>query len=473
MILIYYIIYIINVICVREVCGLSKSVFRSVALLLVLAALLVMMLTRLDLIIAAVNELIGVLTPFLVGFIVAYVLNIPYTFFMNRAFVFMDKPPEERKGRLDEFLARLRKPLSLILSFAILFAAVFLLLSIIIPQITSSIQGVIDNFGIYYSSFQQWVFGIAARFGFKTETMSELFASINEFIAQYTGGDITDASGMIDVGNILSGIMNYLFPHIFDFTKNLYNVIYNVILSLVVSIYYLANKEMLMNQVKKITYSIVPQKYLGRVMRTVDICNNKVGKFLYGKIIDSMIIGLLCFIVLKIVGIDYAVLLSVFVGVTNIIPFFGPIIGAIPGVVLLVMIDPIQALIFMIIIIVLQQLDGNLIGPKILGDQLGISGFWIMFSVLVGGGLFGFLGLLLSVPIFAVIYLIVGEKVNGRLVTLGYATEDNVRVDPLPKVAYEDGHIIADDDDDDELMFVEEELPEEHLDDADSAQEDY
>ncbi len=440
---------------------MSKSVFRSVALLLVLAAVLVMVLTRLDILIAAFNEVLGVLTPFIVGFIIAYVLNIPYTFFMNRAFRVLDKPIDERKGRLDEFLAKLRKPLSLILSFAILFAVVILLLSIIIPQITNSIQGVVDNFGIYYSSFQQWVFKVAARFGFQTETMSDVFASINEFIAQYTGGDITDASGMIDVGTIVSGITNYLFPHIFDFTKNLYSFIYNVILSIVVSVYYLANKEMLINQIKKVTYTVVPQKYLGRVLRTVDLCNNKVGRFLYGKIIDSTIIGILCFIVLKIFGIEYAVLLSVFVGVTNIIPFFGPIIGAIPGVVLLLMIDPLQALTFIIIVIVLQQVDGNIIGPKILGDQLGISGFWIMFSVLVGGGLFGFMGLLLSVPIFAVIYLIVGEKVNDRLVRLGFATQQSVRVDPLPQVAYEDGHIIADDDEEDEILFVEEEdIPE-------------
>ncbi len=430
-------------------------------MLLVLAAVLVMILTRLDLLIAAINKFFAVLTPFIVGFIISYVLNIPYTFFMNRAFKKLDKAPDERKGKLDEFLAKLRKPLSLILSFAIFFAVIILLLSIIIPQITSSIQGVVDNFGAYYASFQEWVFSVAARFGFKTETMSELFASINEFIAQYTGGDITDASGMIDVGTIVSGITNYLFPHIFDFTKNVYSFFYNVILSIVVSIYYLANKEMLINQVKKVSYTLIPQKYLGRVLRTVDLCNNKVGKFLYGKMIDSMIIGLLCFVVLKIFGIEYAVLLSVFVGVTNIIPFFGPIIGAIPGVILLLMINPLQALTFIVIVIVIQQLDGNIIGPKILGDQLGISGFWIMFSVLVGGGLFGFMGLLLSVPIFAVIYLIIGEKVNGRLVTLGFATEEGVRSDPLPQVAYEDGRIIADDDDDEELIFVEEDVSDE------------
>lgn len=426
---------------------MSKGTFKSILSLIAFAGILVLVLTRLDIIITIINDIFKVLTPFLVGFVLAYVLNIPYLFFMNKAFVFMDKEPAKIKNRGDEFLVKLRKPLSLILTYVILFAVVVLLLSIIIPQITNSLQGVIDNFEIYYVSFQEWVFKVAAKFGFEYEFMSEMFEDLNSFIQQHlgAGSSTEDSSSLFDLNNIIQGITNYLFPHIFDFTKNVYNLVYNFLLSVIVSIYYLANKETLMNQVKKITYAVVPQKYLGRVLRTVDICNNKVGKFLYGKIIDSTIIGLLCFIVLRIVGIEYAVLLSVFVGVTNIIPFFGPIIGAIPGVVLLVMIDPIQALVFGIIVIVIQQLDGNFIGPKILGNQLGISGFWIMFSVLVGGGMFGFMGMLMGVPVFAVIYQICGEKVNGRLVKLGFATEQNVRVDPLPRVAYEDGHIVADD----------------------------
>ncbi|MBQ2603781.1 MAG: AI-2E family transporter [Acutalibacteraceae bacterium] len=434
---------------------MSKGTFRSILSLIAFAAIMVLLLTRLDIFVTVVKHIFKVLTPFLVGFVLAYVLNIPYMFFMNKAFVFMDIEPKQIKNKADEFLVKLRKPLSLIITYSILFAVIVFLLSIIIPQITNSLQGVIDNFGVYYTSFQEWVFKVAARFGFEYEFMSDIFADINSFIAQYTGGSSSEAANIVDLNTIVQGLTNYLFPHIFDFTKNVYNVFYNFIISVIISIYYLANKETLMNQIKKITYSLVPQKFLGRVLRTVDICNNKVGKFLYGKLIDSTILGLLCFIVLQIFGIEYAVLLSVFVGVTNIIPFFGPIIGAIPGVILLVMINPIQALIFGIIIIVLQQIDGNFIGPKILGNQLGISGFWIMFSVLVGAGLFGFVGMLLGVPVFAVIYQICGEKVNNRLVKLGFATEANVRVDPLPRVAYEDGHIVADDEDDDEEWFVE------------------
>ena len=429
---------------------MSKGTFRSILSLIAFAAIMVLLLTRLDIFITVVQNIFKVLTPFLVGFVLAYVLNIPYMFFMTKAFGFMEIEPKNIKNKGDEFLVKLRKPLSLIITYAILFAVIVFLLSIIIPQITNSLQGVIDNFGVYYTSFQEWVFKVAARFGFEYEFMSDIFADMNYLIAQYTCGSTSEnTSNIVDLNTIVQGITGYLFPHIFDFTKNVYNVFYNFIISVIVSIYYLANKETLINQIKKITYVVVPQKFLGRVLRTVDICNNKVGKFLYGKLIDSTILGLLCFIVLQIVGIEYAVLLSVFVGVTNIIPFFGPIIGAIPGVILLVMIDPLQALIFGIIIIVLQQLDGNFIGPKILGNQLGISGFWIMFSVLVGAGLFGFVGMLLGVPVFAVIYQICGEKVNNRLVKLGFATEENVRAEPLPRVAYEDGHIVADDEDED------------------------
>lgn len=443
---------------------MSKSVFKSIMSLIAFAGVLVLLLTRLEYIAIVFNKCISVLTPFLVGFVIAYVLNIPYIFFMNKAFKFMDKPEEQREGRIDEFFFKLRKPLSLIMAYTILFAVIIFLLSIMIPQITNSVQGVIDNFGVYYTSFQDWVFKVAAKFGFEYEFMSDIFADINSLIAQYTGSAAASENSLVSQGTVLTSVTNYLFPHIFDFTKNLYNVVYNSTLSIIVSIYYLANKETLMNQIKKITYSAVPQRHLGKVLRIVDLSNNMVGKFLYGKIIDSTIIGLLCFISMKICNLEYAVLLSVIVGFTNIIPFFGPIIGAIPGAVLLVMIDPIQALIFAIIIIILQQFDGNFLGPKILGDQLGISGFWIMFSVLIGGGLFGFMGLLLSVPIFAVVYLLLGEKVNDRLVRLGYATAENVRVDPLPKVAYEDGHIIAEDEGY-EIIFDEEDDDEEFYED--------
>lgn len=426
---------------------MSKGTFKAIMLLITFAGVLVLVLTRLDILISAFSKLLSVLTPFIIGFAVSYIVNKPYMFFYTKAFASMDCSDMENPTKAEKFLSNARKPLSLFVSFALVIAIITLLLGIIIPQVSNSLQSVFENFGEYYTSFQAWVIGIAEKFGFKYEFVSDIFADLNEFIADYTGGDANNA---FDINSILQGFANFFFPQLLDITKNVYTVLYNTLLSFVVSIYLLGNKETLMNQCKKVAYAVIPQKPLGKVLRIVDLCNNKVGQFIYGKIIDSAIIGLLCFIGLTIIGIDYALLLSVFVSVFNIIPFFGPIIGAVPGVVLLLMVSPLDALWFVIFIIVLQQVDGNIIGPKILGNTVGISGFWIMFSVLVGGGLFGFIGMLLGVPVFAVAYCLIGEKINDRIVRLGYLPEDRVRIDPLPNIAYEDGHILWADEDDDE-----------------------
>lgn len=420
---------------------MTKATFKAIMWLIAFAAALVLLLTRLDLIVLIFNQIVSVLSPFLIGFAIAYVVNIPFTFFYNKAFAGMDKTNKVNRNKWDVFVSRLRTPLSLLVSFALFFSIIALLLGIVIPQVSESLQGFFDNFNTYYISFQEFVFGVAGKFGLKYDVMSDVFADINQLIAQYTGTG-TNATDAFEINNIIQKFADFFFPHLFDITKNIYTVVYNFLISIIVAIYYLANKKMLVNQCKKICYALIPQKHLGKVMRIADLCNNMVGKFLYGKMIDSVIIGIICFIGLSILRIDYALLLSVFVAVTNMIPFFGPIIGAIPGVVILLLTSPIDAVWFVLFVIVLQQFDGNYLGPKILGDSIGISGFWIMVSVLVGGGLFGFVGLLLGVPVFAVIYFLVGEKINDRLVRLGYLSADKVRVDPLPKVAYEDGHII-------------------------------
>ena len=151
------------------------------------------------------------------------------------------------------------------------------------------------------------------------------------------------------------------------------------------------------------------------IIHTARKSNEIFGGFISGKIIDSLIIGLLCYIGLVILNMPYTILVSVIVGVTNVIPFFGPYIGAVPSIIIIALDNPIKGLYFAIFILVLQQLDGNVIGPKILGDSTGLSPFWVVFAIIIGGGLFGFAGMLLGVPTFAVIYYIAGEAVGSRL----------------------------------------------------------
>ena len=170
-----------------------------------------------------------------------------------------------------------------------------------------------------------------------------------------------------------------------------------------IAIYLLTSKETFIGQGKKIVYTLLPPKYGNIMVHVMRVSNQMFGGFISGKILDSAIIGVICYIGLMILRVPYSLLVAVIVGVTNIIPFFGPFIGAVPSVILIALADPIKGLYFLIFVVVLQQVDGNIIGPKILGDSTGLSAFWVVFAILVGGGLFGFMGMTLGVPTFAFI----------------------------------------------------------------------
>ncbi len=187
------------------------------------------------------------------------------------------------------------------------------------------------------------------------------------------------------------------------------------IIGFIVAIYLLISKETFIAQTRKVMYAIFPKNVGKSILRVSARINSTLSGFLSGKLVDSFIIGTICFIVMRIFSWDFAVLISVIIGVTNIIPFFGPFFGAIPSALLLLMAAPKQVIPFVIFIIILQQVDGNIIGPKILGDSTGLSPFWVMFAIFVGGGLFGFAGMLLGVPIFAVVYELFREFVEYLL----------------------------------------------------------
>ena len=209
----------------------------------------------------------------------------------------------------------------------------------------------------------------------------------------------------------MNEVMGRLTNGVIDFVSEIFNALIGVI----VSIYVLYSKETFGRQCKKMTYALLNPSHANVVLHITQKANDIFGGFLIGKIIDSAIIGVLCFIGLSFLNMPYTMLVSVIVGVTNVIPFFGPYIGAIPSTLLILLANPIKGIYFLIFILLLQQLDGNFIGPKILGNSTGLSSFWVIFSILLGGGLFGFLGMLLGVPTFAVIYYIIELIIDGRL----------------------------------------------------------
>jgi predicted PurR-regulated permease PerM len=200
--------------------------------------------------------------------------------------------------------------------------------------------------------------------------------------------------------------------------------VYNLVIGIIVSVYLLSNREAFIASAKRILYSILSVDTAKRFLNVLRFADRTFIGFINGKLLDSAIIGLICYIGCSILQMPYALLVSVMIGITNIIPFFGPLIGAVPSALIILMVDPVKCLVFVIFVILLQQLDGNIIGPKILGNSVGINGFWVMFSIIIGAGFFGFWGMVLGVPVFVVIYTIIKESVRRKLLRNDLPTDE-------------------------------------------------
>ncbi len=346
----------------------------------------------------ALGVVLRVFMPFIYGFILAYILSFPYNFFINKCF--------SKIGTKRKKLEPIKKPLALICSYILCFGIITLLVCFLVPELSKSIKSLVDDIPVYAESIRksadEFVVMIRSRFGYDLYDAN----TYNEIMNFLTGKDAQE---------VINNFINSAFPAALNFAEVFTTGLYNWIIGIVVSIYMLASKDKLCRQCKSVVVAYLPLKISKKVIQITDLSNKKCGKFIIGKIIDSALIGLICFIGLSIFKFDYALLISVIVGVTNVIPFFGPFIGAIPCAFLLLIIDPIQCFWFIVFVIILQQFDGNILGPKILGETVGISGFWILFSVIVGGGIFGLPGMLLGVPVFAVIYTLIDDSVTKRL----------------------------------------------------------
>ena len=220
----------------------------------------------------------------------------------------------------------------------------------------------------------------------------------------------------------LNVILTRFSSSIFSSMLGLLVTAWNLLIGLIISVYLLVSKESFAGQSKKIIYAIWEEETANKLISNIRFVNATFGGFINGKLVDSLIIGLICFIGMTLLQLPYPLLISVIVGITNIIPFFGPYLGAIPSIVLILMVNPKQALYFAIFVLILQQFDGNFLGPKILGNKTGLSSFWVIFSITLFGGYWGILGMAIGVPVFAVIYAGIKALVNQQLVKRGFST---------------------------------------------------
>lgn len=331
------------------------------------------------------GSVVNVLNPFLIGLAIAYLLNSPTVFLERRVFA--------------QF--RYRRGLAILVSYLLALTAISILLTLILPQVVQSVTSLVNNLSLYLSNFNNLAQSILDRFDLE--------------------GDLLD-SMMVSYQDIISTAANLIatkLPQLFDYGMAIGNGLISGITALISSIYMLFGKETLIANIRKFLYALLPQKNADWLMETCSKANGIFSGFVVGKILDSIIIGILCFLLCLIIRIPLAVLIGVIIGCTNIIPFFGPIIGAIPCLMILLIVDPWSALRFLFLIIALQQFDGNILGPRILGNSTGLSAIWVLVSIVVGGGLFGFPGMVLGVPTFAVIYTLTRDWANRRLQAKG------------------------------------------------------
>lgn len=378
---------------------LKQQFGRSIAMFLAVAAciLLYFALLRASQISAAVSTLIGVAKPIIYGLGIAYLLNPIVKLVDKRMLPFLEKKcPNFKKKK------QLSRSVGIFLSLLFLLAVVVALLNMMIPELYSSIRDMILNVPSQMNRFVDSLSEMNRDNSTLGTLLENIMTEATEFLQNWMRTDLMNSVNEL-MSSLTVGVINIL------------KEILNLLIGLIVSAYVLFSKEKFSRQCKKITYALFKPSSANMLLHLTIKSNEIFGGFIIGKIIDSAIIGVLCFVGLSIMNMPYTLLVSVIVGVTNVIPFFGPYIGAIPSAVLILLADPKMGVYFIIFILALQQFDGNVLGPKILGNSTGLSAFWVVFSILIAGGLFGVPGMILGVPAFAVIYYIVDMLIDYRL----------------------------------------------------------
>ena len=337
------------------------------------------------------KKMTGTLQPIIIGLVVAYLLN-PVMKFLEKHILKLLKPrmKNEKKAKSIAIYT------GILGSLIFLILIIVLLLAMVIPAMIDSISGIVRTLPEEVNTLIAWTNEFAKGDSELADFAETMIKQASLFFENWWNNTVLSQAQKY-VASITSGVITVV------------NFFIDIIVGLIVSVYVLASKERFSGQAKKITYAIFKPGQANIIVDTVRKSNQIFGGFITGKLLDSLIIGVIAYIVLSIMKMPDTILVAVVIGVTNIIPFFGPFIGAVPSFLIIVLQNPIQGLYFLIFVIVLQQIDGNIIGPKILGNSTGLSPFWVVFSILVFGGLWGFAGMILGVPLMAVIQYIVQQ----------------------------------------------------------------
>ena len=372
---------------------MEKKLFRSYMLLITFAVALVLLLTKIDVLLSGLGVALGLLKPFFIGFAIAFVLNIPYTVILdglNRM---------DAKGKLK----KVKNPIAIIGAYVLCIGIIVGIFAIIIPELARSINSLISNSEEYMDNIQGFFIWLSQfDFSWLAELdLNQILTSLKAELTAFLNKSI----------NALSAV----FPQIFSMTASVISIVANFFIAMIVSIYLLVSKEDLCRQIKKLTYAFLPRSWADECVEIVHLSSQCFTNFVTGQLMEACILGLLCFVGMTIFRFEYAFLISMMIGVSAIIPVVGAFIGTVPGVLLLLFVEPMQAIWFVVFILVLQQIEGNLIYPKVVGESVGLPALWVLMGIVVGGGVGGVLGMLLGVPVFTIVYKLTSKITHDRL----------------------------------------------------------
>lgn len=369
----------------------KKYLYWGITIFSAFAALIILffIIYRFKNIAGYLNAIINIVMPFIFGFAIAYIINPIVNFFETKVYTKLLSKFKNKK---------LERVLSLATAAIIFIGCIFLLFSLLVPNVIESIQMLANNIDEYLDNSKTFISSY-----FKSERIHDAI----DFFYNNMSTTVTKWFSAENMENLFSIIKNSFLESI--------KFIYNFCIGFVIAIYILNDKEKFKCQIKKILYAIFNKDTVNFILENIKSTDKIFINFFNAKLIDSLIIGVICFIGMLIFKMPYALMISVIVGVTNIIPYFGPFIGAIPSALIILLVNPQKFIWFVIFIFILQQFDGNVLGPKILGDKTGLSSFWVLFSLLLFGKLFGIVGMIIGVPIFSIIYTYINNQLKKRL----------------------------------------------------------
>lgn len=357
---------------------------------------------------AAFQTLSKILMPFIIGCVIAYLLTPLYNYLLCTLSFHLGRTKllsaEQARG--------LSVTLSLVLSILSALVLVGGLVAMVIPGFVSSLNNILNSAALYTNKVNDWLNSLFADSPQTAQALEGLLATGSTELTNWAKNLLPNLQSLSKgLGSGVSSVFSTLFSGlvvVFTFAKNL-------LVGLIVAAYLLVGKGTMIAHAKRLTYGLFKVNTANAIVEEMRFIHQVFGGFIRGKLVDSLLIGLLCFIGTSLLQMPYAMLVSVIIGVTNIIPFFGPFLGAIPCGILILLNSPIKCLTFVIFVVALQQFDGNILGPKILGETTGLSSFWVLFSILLFGGLFGVVGMIIGVPVFAVLVSLLEQFLNGRL----------------------------------------------------------